>query len=297
KPYVDFDSFEDLAKENAPAVAVIKTDPRVQNAQERLEHESRFRVKTREGEGFERLEGTRVEQEKLQLEDDATFNRDEMVVSVWKDNFRGRQAEFFARRSQIVEDFGLKFGTDKKGVNAAIDAYFGVDAEEFKNLLTGGVEWDRFFAARDAALEDLSPTNLQLVRNYLRRFDTPTAREFRKAQEDLDEYWAVEDLVWSRLRENEEFSPFLNLNDYLASKLQSLIDSGVPRGDALRTLSSLAVISNVTSLVAKLRNRYRLANPDKDALLGKWYGLSPAKPSGGGLGADRGRRLGRRIGR
>lgn len=278
KPYVDFDSFEDLTKENAPAVAVINTDPRVQNAQERLEHESRFRKKTREGEGFERLEETRVEQEKLQLEDDAAFNRDELAVSIWKDNFRGRQAEFFARRDEIVKDFGLKFGKDKAGVNAALDAYFSVEGENFKNPLTGGVDWDRFFAARDATLEGLSSANLKLVREYLRRYDTPTVRTFRKAQEDLEEYWAIEDLVWSRLRENDEFSPFLNLSDYLAHKIQSLLDSGVPGDEVSRILSRLAVVSNVTSMVAKLRNRYRLTHPDKDDLLGKWYGLSPAKP-------------------
>ena len=290
KPYVDFDSFEDLAKENAPAVAVIKTDPRVQGAQERLEHESRFRRKTTEGEGFERLEETRVEQEKLQLEDDTDFNSNEMVVSVWKDNFRGRQGEFFARRDQIVKDFGLKFGTNKEGVNVAIDAYFSVDGEDYKNLMTGGVDWDRFFAARDATLERLSPANLKLVKEYLRRFDTPTVREFRKAQSDLDEYWAVEDLVWGRLRENTEFNPFLSLNDYLVSKQQGLLDSGVSLDEVSRTLSRLPVVSNVTSTVAKLRNRYRLTHPNADALLVKWYGLSPAKrPSR----SDRGGRSGR----
>ncbi|KKK74840.1 hypothetical protein LCGC14_2879750, partial [marine sediment metagenome] len=165
-------------------------------------------------------------------------------------------------------------------------------------------DWDRFFAARDATLDRLSSVNKGLVEAYLRRFDTPTVREFRKAQDDLDEYWAIEDLTWSRLRENAEFSPFLNLNDYLTDKLQSLIDSGVPREEALSVLSTLPVISSITSLTAKLRNRYRLSNPDKDALLGKWYGLSPAKPTGAGLerGFDRrvggrGARLGRSVGR
>ncbi|KKK59748.1 hypothetical protein LCGC14_3031290, partial [marine sediment metagenome] len=216
KPYIDYDSFGDLQESNAPATAVINTDPRVQQAQERLEHESRFRVKTKEAVGFKKLEETRTEQEQLQLEDDAAFDRDEMAVSIWKDNFRGRQAEFFARRDQITLDFGLKFGKDKVGVNTAIDAYFSVEGEDYKNLLTGGVDWDRFFAARDATLEGLSSVNLKLVREYLRRYDTPTVREFRKAQSDLDEYWAIEDLVWSRLRENAEFSPFLNLTDYLS---------------------------------------------------------------------------------
>ncbi|KKM60313.1 hypothetical protein LCGC14_1543090, partial [marine sediment metagenome] len=192
KPYVDFDNYEALSKENAPAVAVIATDPRVQNAQERLEHESRYRVKTKEGIGFEKLEGTRVAQEKLQLEDDAALAADEMASSIWKDNYRGRQMEFFARRDQIVNDFGLKFGKDKAGVNAAIDAYFSINGEDFKNLMTGGVDWDRFFAARDATLEGLSSTNLQLVKSYLRRYDTPTVTAFRKAQSDLDEYWAIE---------------------------------------------------------------------------------------------------------
>lgn len=292
EPYVDFDSFEDLTKENAPAVAVINTDPRVQNAQERLEHESRFRVKTPEGEGFERLEETRITQEKLQLEDDKDFNNGEMAVSVWKDNFRGRQAEFFARRDTIVEDFGLKFGTNKEGVNAAIEAYFGVEGEDFKNLLTGGVDWDRFFAARDATLEGLSSVNLKLVKDYLRRFDTPTVRAFRKAQSDLEEYWAVEDLVWSRLRENEEFAPFLSLNDYLVSKLQALLAQGVPQEEASRTLGRLAVISNVASMVGRLRNRYRLTHSEVDTLLGKWYGLEPAKPQG-----RRSRRGRRAVGR
>ena len=122
KPYVDFDSFEDLQESNAPATAVINTDPRVQQAQERLEHESRYRVQTTEAVGFKKLEETRTEQEQLQLEDDAAFNSDELSVSIWKDNFRGRQREFFARRDQIVLDFGLEFGKDRVGVNAAIDA-------------------------------------------------------------------------------------------------------------------------------------------------------------------------------
>lgn len=282
-PYSDFDSFEDLAKENAPAVAVIKTDPRVQRAQERLEHESRYRVKTKEGVGFERLEETRVAQRDLQLEDDNALNLEEMAVSVWKDNFRGRQREFFARRDTIVKDFGLKFGANKAGVNVAIDAYFSVDGEDFKNLMTGGVDWDRFFTARDATLEDLSPANRKLVKEYLRRYDTPTVREFRKAQSDLDEYWAVEDLAWSRLRENDEFNPYLSMNDYLAAKQQALIDSGMTPIEAANTLSQLAVVRSITSTVAKLRNRYRLQHPTADALLVTWYGLSPARPSGGGL--------------
>jgi hypothetical protein len=50
----------------------------------------------------------------------------------------------------------------------------------------------------------------------------------------------------------------------------------------------------VTSLVGKLRNRYRLSHPEADELLGKWYGLSPAKPQGGALEqGGRGRRRGR----
>lgn len=289
KPYIDFDSFEELSKSNAPAVAVINTDPRVQNAQERLEHESRYRKSTTAGVGFEKLEETRVLQEQQQLEDDATFNRDEMDVSVWKDNFRGRQGEFFARRDQIVQDFGLEFGADRQGVNAVIEAYFNVDGEDYKNLMTGGIDWDRFFDARDSALESLSPINLKLVKEYLRRYDTPTVREFRKAQSDLDEYWAVEDLVWSRLRENAEFNPYLNLNDYLAAKMQALLDSGVPQSEAAQTLSKLAVVSRVTSNVATLRNRYRLTHPTADELLVKWYGLSPAKPSGSGRGGRSGR--------
>ncbi len=284
KPYIDYDSFEDMSKANAPATAVINTDPRVQGAQERLEHESRYRTKDQVSIGFEKLEETRTLQEQQQLEDDSAFNTDEMAISVWKDNFRGRQGEFFARRDQIVQDFGLKFGTDKIGVNAAIESYFNVDGEDYKNLMTGGIDWDRFFDARDATLDELSPVNLKLVKEYLRRYDTPTVREFRKAQSDLDEYWAIEDLVWSRLRENAEFSPYLNLNDYLADKMQALLDSGVPQNQAASTLSKLAVVSRVTSNVAKLRTRYRLTNPTTDALLVKWYGLTPAKPPGSSRG-------------
>jgi len=286
KPYVDYDSFEDMSKANAPATAVINTDPRVQGAQERLEHESRYRTKDQVSVGFEKLDETRVLQEQQQLEDDSAFNTDEMSISVWKDNFRGRQGEFFARRDQIVQDFGIKFGEGKVGVNAAIESYFNVDGEDYKNLMTGGIDWDRFFDARDATLDELSSVNLTLVKEYLRRYDTPTVREFRKAQSDLDEYWAIEDLVWSRLRENAEFSPYLNLNDYLADKMQALLDSGVPQNQAATTLSKLAIVSRVTSNVAKLRTRYRLTNPTTDALLVKWYGLTPAKPPG----SSRGRR-------
>ncbi|KKL68492.1 hypothetical protein LCGC14_2124460, partial [marine sediment metagenome] len=56
-------------------------------------------------------------------------------------------------------------------------------------------------------------------------------------------------------------------------------DSGVPLEEVSRTLSRLDIVNKVTSMVSKLRNRYRLTHPDADALLGKWYGLSPVRPT------------------
>lgn len=208
------ESYDEIAANDLPLKAEIdaEVEERIGGELEIRGETSKLRgQQTPQSEGFEALEATRERQQVEQLSDDANLNSGQWAGDVWREKYAGRQREFFASREQIKEDFQITFDDRKappKSVNAAIDAYFDVNVDEF-NLPDGTIDWDGFFDARDVALRPLSSTDRGRVKKWLRKFDTPTVTQFRKAQEVVGEVFETPKYVGLSLKEGEEVDRIL----------------------------------------------------------------------------------------
>ena len=212
-------SYEEIATTDLPLKAEIDTE-----VDERIGAELEIRgetVKIRgqqtpQSEGFEALEATRERQQVEQLADDTKLNSNQWSGDVWREKYADRQRGFFASREQIKEDFGITFDERKspsKSVNAAIDAYFDVNIDDGTfNLPDGTIDWDKFFDARDAALKPLSATDRKRVVEWLRKFDTPTVTEFRKAKDVVNKLFETPKYKSLTLKEGEELDEFVNVS-------------------------------------------------------------------------------------
>ncbi len=197
---------------------------------------------TPQSEGFEALEATRERQQTEQLTDDAELNSGRWAGDVWREKYADRQREFFASREQIKEDFSITFD-DKvappQSVAAAIDVYFDVNVDGF-NLPDGTIDWDGFFDARDAALAPLSASDRTRVVKWLRKFDTPTVTEFRKAQDIMDRFFETPKYVGLSLEQGKEVDRVLfELAPALQTRFEAQTGEELTRRDAVRHLAAI----------------------------------------------------------
>ncbi|HXH05371.1 MAG TPA: hypothetical protein VNI83_02155 [Vicinamibacterales bacterium] len=136
-------------------------------------------------------------------------------------------------------------------------------------------------AAREAfgeSWEDLSAQEvLALAEKFPDRIDAKTARQAVSVKKALEPYYAIEQQVWDRINDRPEFSAYETLDEYIEAKAEELRRMGVPEGEIARRLEALPVISLLNSSVRKLRQRYRLAHPEVDAILVSWYGATPIR--------------------
>jgi hypothetical protein len=211
------ESYEEITATDLPLKAEIDTE-----VEERIGGELEIRGETAklrgqqtpQSEGFEALEATRERQQVEQLADDTKLNSNQWSGDVWREKYADRQRQFFASREQIKDDFLITFDERKsppKSVNAAIDAYFDVNVDDFAQR-DGTIDWDEFFDARDTALKPLSPSDKKRVVQWLRKFDTPTVTQFRKAQEVVDRLFETPKYKSLTLQEGEALDEFVNVS-------------------------------------------------------------------------------------
>ncbi|KKL00826.1 hypothetical protein LCGC14_2628510, partial [marine sediment metagenome] len=107
--------------------------------------------------------------------------------------FRDRQRAFFNQREGLKQAFKVEFEEKEApsgSVNAAIDAYFDVNIDDYPDPRNPGeTDWDAFFGAQDKALVPLSAKDRKRVVEFIRKFDTPTVKEFRGAQDIIDRFY------------------------------------------------------------------------------------------------------------
>ncbi|KKL77033.1 hypothetical protein LCGC14_2038930, partial [marine sediment metagenome] len=285
-------SYEEIAATDFPLKDEIDTevDERIGAELEIRGETAKLRgQQTPQAEGFEALEATRERQQVEQLADDTKLNSNQWSGDVWREKYADRQRGFFASSEQIKEDFQITFDERKsppKSVNAAIDAYFDVNIDDGTfNLPDGTIDWDKFFDAKDAALKPLSPSDKKRVMEWLRKFDTPTVTEFRKAKDVVDEVFETPKYVGLSLEEGEEVDRILF---EIVPKMQTAqLRQGVEleRGQAVMAAVSFVtdpdvarfLLTNFGPRLSVRRRRQRgrtvtlaapnVVNPERDAIL------------------------------
>ena len=236
-------SYEQIAAENDPLQTQIdnEVERRIGPELEKRRETSALRGQvTPESKFFGQVEESRAAQEQEQLAADAKLNSKQWQGDVWREDFRNRTKTSFDEREGMRQAHEIDY-TDRKGkappesVNAAIENYFSINIEDpAYTRRDGTVDWEAFFNAQDAALKPLSASNEKAVREWLRKFDTPTVTQFRKAQGVVDKFYDTPKYEGLSLEDGEEADRILN--DVITQIQLQALRQGIQleRADAIR---------------------------------------------------------------
>lgn len=121
----------------------------------------------------------RADQEK----DDAAAQSGTMDIKEWKNNYYTRQAQTGDVADQLYKAAGIDF-KDKANLppeRAALEEYFKVDPEAYRDPATREIDSDKFWAAREQALAGLTSGQRAAVQAEIDKYLTPFAKEAKTA--------------------------------------------------------------------------------------------------------------------
>ena len=184
-------------------------------------------------------------------------------------------AEFFELRG-MNKGLDVDFDSGEDGeapvgtVNYALEKYYSINLEDYRDSETGVPDWELFFADRDAAIELVPEAMQPMVHQWLNRRETEVRRNMRK------EFIAViEPSGYLRRRETVALNLGLNLNKMEQVVVDALTEEGrraTPSdvGKFIDGQLNLALENQYgegTKNLSQLRERARELNPGLDAEL------------------------------
>ena len=187
------ESYEELRTHNRVEADNIDQAGPVVEAQERLDTGSPRRQPSEEAQRFERREAniqefkdTQESRDGLLREFYQTGGDSGTSPGTYMDELRDAQAALFNENKGILGD--IDFGDDpppEDSVNAAMEAYFAVDMEDFTDPNTREKDFEGFFAAKDAALAPLGK-HVERVQDFIsRNFETEVVTAMRKISDGI----------------------------------------------------------------------------------------------------------------
>jgi len=254
---------------DAPTKYQIDQGPTVAPLLQQLEKEGENRPQTPQSQYYAQVDTLRAAQQIEQNKDDDFYRDGKITVRQWQDRTSGRNNDIWVAMQQAQKDFGITFkeGETTNPVDAAIAAYYAVDAEQYKDE-TGEIAWDQFNAARDASLAPLSTVERGQVEDYIHKFWTDKQWEMYRKQQQLTEYFDIPEQVYQANRERLG----LAAPSYTAYKTQSTkeaqdraVAAGLDPGAASQFLSRAD--KTLQKRIEDERVRYRKRNPDKADLI------------------------------
>jgi hypothetical protein len=190
----------------------VDNDPRVQAVFDEVQRSTAKMAPTPESQFYGEVDVTRAEQSREQLADDAQLNSGRWPGDVWREKYRERQRSFFDQRERLKNVFKIEFEDKEPSnrVDAAIEAYWDVNIEDYPDPQNPGEpDYGAFFDAQDATLAKLTPTEKREFEAIRRQYDTPTVKEFRKAQDIVDKVYETPKYIGLSLGDGEEVDRIL----------------------------------------------------------------------------------------
>lgn len=135
------------------------------------------------------------------------------------------------------------------------------------------------------AVSDFRDSQPQATNDYIDRntglHETDRVKQYKAAQKTLAPYWDFENQIWDRLKGRlGDVGNAASLQEYTDNLVGRLQQQGVPDRIIVQRVQTNPVISEINRATGVLRDRYRQAHPEADALLQKWYGYAPIGSGG-----------------
>lgn len=106
-------------------------------------------------------------------------------------------------------------------------------------------------------------------------YGTAKVKEYKQDQRKLRPYWELMDQVWAKMQEAyPKLRPYTNSIDYMNGMAQEMNLSGLAPEAIQQRIGRLPIILYLERVVSALKERFRLAHPEVDAILLKWEYVS-----------------------
>lgn len=271
----------ELKEADRPAYdALIQGNDTLRRLQEEMARARQDRgIETPQDRYFKRREELLQENIASQQRLDQAFLQGLITAQQWREERARLQRELGARLDELRGATGMDKRENrppKGSVNDVLDQYYRVRVEDFRDPITGLVDWDAFRREREEVLAKLSPQDRERVQAYLLRFETPLERQFRADLEALEPYFNVDEQVWQAIAQR--------MGGRWAQMSWQQVQALAAQFN--RTLSptqemamARALVSRVQAIARTMRQRLRVQRPDLDARLLMWgYVSSAASP-------------------
>ena len=172
-------------------------------------------------------------------------------------------------------------------VDEILEQYYSVTAEQFTDNLTGDIDWESFFAARDAKIEMAHPSIQPMIRDVLRKGDNPLERSLEASKVKLRAYYAVRTDELNLLAQNnpeaaQGYTTFTQLSNRAAIS-PSAQETRRLEGEARQILSHNPDISMTLKRIRDTRTQMRKEDPEMELIYQMWI-AQPSTSTGPSLG-------------
>jgi len=208
-----------------------------------------------------------------QAKDDARLDSGAMDIDVWRARADDRSAATYQRVQGIYQALDIVFEEENYApgsIGQAIQAYYNVKVEDYTSEDTGLVDWDGFYAARDAALAVLPGAEQQQAIGYIQQYWTPKQKEIWQQEQQLQDYFNIPDTVYEANKQRLG----LAAPSYSTYRTQAMEDAkanaaaqGLGPEYAANTRFWPPEYRRLQELIERERTVYRRRNPDKTKLL------------------------------
>lgn len=202
---------------------------------------------------------------------DEALALEEVTPREWRESYndiRGRESgafdEWERRHSDEAKDL---IREDSKDPNyRALAQYY----EAFRASRTpwGDLDSDTLDILMDQLESSWSPSQQAFVERNTGIYGTSKVQEYKRDQRKLRPYWELHEQTWQKIQQAyPKLMPYRSALDYIDAMGQKMTGSSE---SIQQRLAALPIITYYERLLSTLRERYRRAHPEVDAILLKW---------------------------
>lgn len=281
---------EDLWSDSTKLDEIKAKYPDVRAAVEAMRKDAALHNRNEQQRFYDYAEETHTRIKTQMGEFDDLYNSGQMPGYSYRRQASDLDAAHFRLIKGAQEGFGIEYPEREypdESVNAAVDEYFAVEAEDFPDA-NGNTDWRAFRAAREATLEGLTPEERTRFDKYLHdTYWTETRLRVEQRMDEAEVYFEQVDKVWDWLRENPtmaiglpvDFANFSSYGEWRTYTVQAMtLDLMEAAGYDYRLADNLAkrrvakMAKSYLSLRGTIRKRFLVGNPEIGDILSEFYG-------------------------